>query len=111
MTAFYRSLPTAALGLALATSLAAAQSNNPGNSGGASGSRIVTPTNPSDQSNPALSSGTLPKGKTGVQAAKNPNVPGATGSTVVPGNRSTIGTDQRATNQQKTGQTSPGNGE
>jgi hypothetical protein len=38
----------------------------------------------------------------GVAAAANPNVPGATGTTVVPGNNSTVASDATATyNQQK----------
>jgi hypothetical protein len=106
VTAIYRFLPLAAPGFALGTSIAAAQTNNRDNSAGTPRSRVAMPTYPSGQSNPALSPGRLPQGETGVQAEKSPNVPGATGTTVVPGNRSTIGTDRRATNQQKTGQTS-----
>ncbi|WP_158931012.1 hypothetical protein [Acidisphaera sp. S103] len=36
-------------------------------------------------------------------AASNPNVPGATGSTIVRGNTSTISEDAKATRQQQTG--------
>jgi hypothetical protein len=41
-------------------------------------------------------------------AAKNPGQPGATGSTVVPGNQSTVAADHKGTYEQKTGQTAGG---
>jgi hypothetical protein len=37
------------------------------------------------------------------QAAANPNVPGATGTTIVPGDNSTIAGDAEATRTQQTG--------
>ena len=103
MTTFYRSLPVAVLTVILGASVAAAQNNNPGNSGVTPDSRIAEPTYPPGQSNPALSPGRLPKGAVGVQADQNPNVPGATGNAVVPGDNSTIGGDRRGTTEQKTG--------
>ena len=107
MTVISRSILLAASLFVVSATGALAQNNNPGNTGGASGSRIATPDYPpAAGSNPALSPGRLPKGSTGVPAAENPNVPGATGQTIVPGNRSTIGADRRGTTQEKTGQTS-----
>jgi hypothetical protein len=41
--------------------------------------------------------------KNGDGAASNPNVPGATGRTIIPGNNSTITGDAEATRQQQTG--------
>lgn len=41
--------------------------------------------------------------KGGDGAASNPNVPGATGRTIIPGNNSTIAGDAEATRQQQTG--------
>jgi hypothetical protein len=41
-------------------------------------------------------------------AAQNPNVPGATGRTIVPGDRSTIASDKPATVENKTGAVSTG---
>ena len=72
---FCRSLCLAALTVMLGASVAAAQNNNPGNPGGAPGSRIADPTYPAGQADPALSPGRLPKGTVGVGADQNPNVP------------------------------------
>jgi len=106
-----RSILLVASLFAVSTAGALAQNNNPGNAGGATGSRIATPDYPPTAgSDPALSPGRLNKGTTGVPAAENPNVAGATGNTVVPGNRSTIGADRRGTTEQKTGQTSSDGG-
>ncbi len=102
---FYRIIPLAALSFAFGTSLAVAQTNNPGNSGGTPGSKVAVPTYPKGYSDPAQSPGRLPRGTSGVQAGQNPNVPGATGSAVVPGDQSTISADRRATTEQKTGGT------
>ena len=41
-------------------------------------------------------------------AAKNLNTPGATGKTVVPGNKSTVAGDKNSTVDAKTGQTNTG---
>jgi hypothetical protein len=41
-------------------------------------------------------------------AAQNPNTPGATGRTIVPGDRSTIAADRPATAETKTGVVSTG---
>ena len=85
---------------------ALAQNNNPGNSGGVTGSAIATPSYSSqpDASDPALTTGVMPKGATKVPADENPTVRGATGDTVVRGDRSTISGDRRATVEQKTGE-------
>jgi hypothetical protein len=40
--------------------------------------------------------------------AKNPNEPGATGKTVVPGNRSTVAGSTAGSEEAKTGQTNTG---
>jgi hypothetical protein len=103
LTAFHRIIPLAAFALFAGTSLAAAQTNNPGNAGGAPGSRIAVPTYPKGYSDPAESPGRLQPGSSGVQADRNPNVAGATGSAVVPGDQSSIRADRRATTEQKTG--------
>jgi hypothetical protein len=103
LTTFGRSLSLAALAVTLGASIAAAQNNNPGNSGGTPGSRLAEPTYPQGQTDPALSPGRLPRGTAGVQADRNPNLSGATGNTVVPGDNSTVSADRRGTTQQKTG--------
>ena len=79
-----------------------AQTNNPGKSGG-SGS-VANQTYETGTPNPALETGRLPKGATSVPADENPTVRGATGDTIVKGDRSTITGDRRATVQQKTGE-------
>jgi hypothetical protein len=103
----------AAVVLALAATGASAQTtNNPGNSGGLPGSQIAMPEYPAGFSDPALSPGrrvpaavasTLP-------ADENPGVAGATGMSIVPGDRSTIAGDRRATIEQKTGGAGADNG-
>lgn len=102
----------AALSIVSATGAFAQGSNNPGDSGGLAGARIATPTYPpTADSDPALSPGRLDRGTTGVPADENPNVAGATGYSIVPGDRSTIGRDRRATTEQKTtNYSSDGNG-
>jgi hypothetical protein len=106
MTALFRSIPIAACLVALSAAGALAQNNNPGHSAGPAGSATTTPTYPPGQAgDPALSPGHLPRGAGGVAAGQNPNVPGATGQTVVPGNNSTIGAARHGTVEQKTGQT------
>ncbi len=79
-----------------------AQNTNPGNSAGSG--QVATPTyetGSGSTSNPALTTGAPPK--TNVPADANPTVRGATGDTIVKGDRSTISGDRRATTQQKTG--------
>jgi hypothetical protein len=101
------SLLTLALLAAIGVDLAQAQSstNNPNHMGGAaSGSQIANPQRPASGSNPALATQTLPKEASGsVPPDKNPNVPGATGHTVVPGNNSTLSSDKPETIGEKTG--------
>lgn len=87
-----------------AGALAQNNTNNPGNIAGATGSQIDTPHYPPGTgSDPALTTGTLPKGATGVPADKNPNVSGATGHTIVPGTHSTVAGDRKETIMKKTG--------
>ena len=90
-----------------------AQNNNPGNSGGGGrGSEIANPTYPAGQApDPALTSGRSPHGAANVPADENPTVRGATGDTIVKGDRSTITGDRRATTQQKTGGGEEGGGD
>ena len=55
--------------------------------------------------------GVLAQGTSGSNSGKdvtNSSQPGATGSTVVPGDKSTAGGDQKATDETKTGQVSGG---
>jgi hypothetical protein len=76
---------------------------NPGNSGGGQ-APIATPTYPSDEAvNPALTTGSRYSVTPNTAADENPTVAGATGDTIVPGDRSTISGDRRATTEQKTG--------
>ena len=80
-----------------------AQDTNPGNSGGGH-APIATPTYGSDQSaNPALTTGSRFSVNESTPANENPTVPGATGRTIVKGDRSTISLDRRGTIEQKTG--------
>jgi len=46
----------------------------------------------------------------GVPASQNPQVPGATGRTIVPGNNSTVAGAGRSTEEQRTGTTATGQG-
>src|SRR4051794_5299947 len=104
MTTFFRSIPLAACVVAMSAAGAAAQ-NNPGHAAGPAGSTTATPTYPAGQGDdPALSPGHLPRGAGGVATSQNPNVPGATGNTVVPGNNSSVGANRTGTVQQKGGQ-------
>ena len=78
--------------------------NNPDNMGGTSGSQVANPQRPSGASNPALTTGTLPRSADStVPPDKNPNVGGATGHTVVPGSNSSVSGDKKQTTGQKTG--------
>ncbi|MEA2731382.1 MAG: hypothetical protein QOF70_5857 [Acetobacteraceae bacterium] len=80
-----------------------AQDPNPGNSGGGN-APIATPTYVPDPGlNPALTTGSRLSVTTNTPADENPSVPGATGETIVRGDRSTISGDRRATIEQKTG--------
>ena len=80
-----------------------AQESNPGNSGGGH-DPIGIPTYPSDQTaNPALTTGSRFSVTPSTPTVENPTVAGATGRTIVRGDRSTISNDRRATIQQKTG--------
>jgi hypothetical protein len=81
-----------------------AQSNNSHDAGGVPESKVATPTYPPNQaSNPALSPCRFPREASNVPAAENPNVSGATGHTVVPGDKSSIGRDRVGTTTEKTG--------
>ncbi len=87
----------------VAGALAQETTNNPDNMAGVTGSQVATPQRPSGNSNPALTTGTLPKAaEAGVPADKNPNVGGATGHTIVPGTTSTIAGDRKETTREKT---------
>jgi hypothetical protein len=64
---------------------------------------------PGQPSDPALSPGYLSKSAKGsVPAAQNPNVPGATGMTIVHGDNSTIGQDRTSSVEEKIGATTDG---
>ncbi len=71
---------------------------------------VANPQYPAGQSSdPALSPGYLPQSaKNSVPAADNPNVPGATGMTVVHGDNSTIGQDRTSSVEEKIGATTDG---
>ena len=103
MNTLSRSLSVAALILSVAATGAYAQSNNPNDSAGSRGSLVATPDYPPGYTDPAESPGVLQEGATNVPATQNPNVPGATGATIVRGNRSTISSDRQGTIEQKTG--------
>jgi hypothetical protein len=80
-----------------------AQELNPGNSGGGH-APIATPTYGTDQNfDPALTTGSRLSVKSDTPAYENPTVAGATGETIVKGDRSTISGDRRGTIEQKTG--------
>jgi len=85
---------------------------NPGNSGGGH-EPLGVPSYPdaAGMNNPALTTGSRYSVTPNTVADENPTVPGATGLTIVRGDRSTISGDRRATAEQKTGATagdSPG---
>jgi hypothetical protein len=98
MHTFFRSLSMATLLLAVAATGASAQTSN--STGG-----LATPDYPAGFNNPALS-GTLPAGTANIPAAKNPNIAGASGLSVVRGDRSTINGDRLGTIEQKAGSVS-----
>jgi hypothetical protein len=102
MKVIFRTVVAAALSAAPAAAVWA-QDSNPGNSGGGH-SPVATPTYGSDQaSDPALTTGSRFSVRPNTAAYDNPTVPGATGNTIVKGDRSTISLDRRGTVQQKTG--------
>jgi hypothetical protein len=109
MKVVVRSIVTAAL-FAAPAAAAWAQNFNPGNEGGGN-APIAVPNYtgdpsagiPDESSNPALTTGSRLSVTANTPAYENPTVPGATGSTIVIGNRSTISGDRRATTEQKTG--------
>ena len=85
---------------------------NPGNSGGGH-EPLGIPSYPTSDgaNNPALTTGSRYSVTATTPANENPTVPGATGLSIVRGDRSTISGDRRATAEQKTGATagdSPG---
>jgi hypothetical protein len=105
MKVIFRSILTAALSLTPAAAVWA-QNSNPGNSGGVN-APVAVPTFGNEQdSNPALTTGSRFSVKGDIPAYENPTVPGATGSTIVKGDNSTISLDRRGTVQQKTGDAS-----
>ena len=84
--------------------LAQVSTNNINNEAGVSGSQMANPQRPSGNSNPALTTQTLPKEANGsVPPDKNPNVKGATGHTVVPGAKSTLSSDKPSTVAKRSG--------
>jgi hypothetical protein len=90
--------------LPLSLGLAQNSTNNPDNMGGTSGSQVANPQRPSGASNPALTTGTLPRSADStIPSDKNPNVGGATGHTVVPGSNASISGDKKQTVGKKTG--------
>jgi hypothetical protein len=103
MKTFSRLLVLVASISAAAVTGAFAQANNPNDSGGSRGSLIAMPDYPTGYNNPALSPGDLAPGAPAVPAVENPQVPGATGSTIVRGDHSTIEGDRQGTIEQKTG--------
>jgi hypothetical protein len=104
MNSLSRSLSLATVILAIGATGALAQNNNPNQSGGVRGAKIAMPEYPAGYSNPALSPGRLLPGTTvAVPAVENPEVPGATGATIVRGDHSTIEGDRQGTIEQKTG--------
>jgi hypothetical protein len=105
MNTLSRSLSLATVILAIAATGAMAQNNNPNQSGGSRGSKVAMPEYPAGYTNPALSPGRILPGTSaaGLPAVENPEVPGATGATVVRGDHSTIEGDRQGTIEQKTG--------
>jgi hypothetical protein len=85
-----------------------AQDLNPGNSGGGH-APIAIPTYGSEQPfDPALTTGSKFSVTADTPRMADPTVPGATGETIVKGDRSSISGDRRATIQQKTGGSASG---
>jgi hypothetical protein len=108
MNTLTRSLSLATIILGVAATGAFAQSsspshNNPNHSGGVTGSWIAMPEYPAGTNDPALSPGRLAAGTASVPSDENPNVAGATGMTIVHGDRSTIAGARQGTIEQKTG--------
>ncbi len=102
MNVIYRCIAAAAL-VAAPMTATLAQDLNPGNSGGGH-LPIATPTYGADFGpDPALTTGSRLSVTPNTPAYANPTVPGATGLTIVKGNRSTISGDRRGTIEQKTG--------
>lgn len=90
--------------LPVSRGLAQNSTNNPDNMAGTTGSQIANPQRPTEASNPALTTGTLPRSADAtVPPDKNPNVGGATGNTIVPGNNSSISGDKKQIIGKKTG--------
>jgi hypothetical protein len=96
-----------ALSLSVAPTALWAQNSNPGNSGGGN-APVATPTYGDDQSfDPALTTGSRLSVKADTPSNENPTVAGATGETIVRGDRSTISGDRRGTVEQKSGTPNP----
>jgi hypothetical protein len=104
MNTMLRSVAVAAVLAALPVAGTWAQSAAAG-----SGS-LAKPTYPSGQNNDPALTGQRPSGTASVPASENPHVPGATGSTVVPGDNSTVSSNRRGTVQQKSGTTNTSGG-
>lgn len=64
---------------------------------------VAKPTYPAGQANDPALTGQRPTSTASVPTQNNPHAPGATGSTVVPGDSSSVAGDHRGTVQQKTG--------
>ena len=109
MNAISRSALLVAIMSVVPVAATLAQNNNPGDNGGTQGSKIARPSYPAGGANPALMDRNSTMGRN-VPAAANPTVPGATGHTVVPGNKSTIASDRAGTTEKKTGTTAAGGG-
>ena len=84
--------------------LAQVSTNNINNEAGVSGSQLANPQRPAGNSNPALTTQTLPKEANGsVPPDKNPNTKGATGHTIVSGSNSNLSGDKQKTIHQRSG--------
>ena len=84
--------------------LAQVSTNNINNEAGTSGSQMANPQRPAGNANPALRTQTLPEEANGsVPPDKNPNVTGATGHTIVPGNKSTLSGNKQKTIHTRSG--------
>lgn len=103
MNVIFRSIVAASLSMGPTTAIWA-QDSNPGNSGGGH-AQIATPTydTPDQATDPALTTGSRYSVKGNIPAYENPTIPGATGNTIVKGDKSNISLDRRGTVQQKTG--------
>ncbi len=88
--------------------LAQSATNNANDAGGAG--KIGTPTYPAGTHPTPAMTGKMGRSTASTSRAGNPHQPGATGKTVVPGNNSTIGSDNEATTRQKTGPGGPASG-